>query len=309
MIVLLETVHPEAMTLLQQVDDVRLMVGPTELDADLLLDEVRAVFTRGRGRIDADMFRRLPNLEVVGRFGAGLDNIDTAAAASAHVPVVFAPGSTTYAVSEHAVMLMLALARKTASLDRAVKRDEWSVRDGHEATELREKQLAIVGLGHIGRRIATIGRALDMRVAYWSRSSREASLPRYDLGELISTADVIQICVALTPQTRHLIGADQFALMKPGVLLVNTARGQIVDHEALRGALDVGVVGGYATDVWDPEPPLDRDPLIRDDRVLVTPHVAALTDGTYREICVRPATAAVAILRGEQPDPNCVYRR
>jgi phosphoglycerate dehydrogenase-like enzyme len=111
----------------------------------------------------------------------------------------------------------------------------------------------------------------------------------------------------LTPETHDLIGPEQFARMKPGVLLVNTARAQIVDHVALLAAITGGVVGGYATDVWDPEPPDPGDPVLSHARVVVTPHVAGLTDVTYREICVGPAAAAAAILAGEQPDPSCVF--
>lgn len=309
MIVLLESTHPDAHALLERADEVRLMAQPRELDNDLPLDRVRAVLTRGRGRIDAQMYRRLPHLEVVGRFGAGLDNIDTVAAAATGVSVVHAPGATTHAVSEQALMLMLALARRVATLDAAVKRGRWDVREGYEGFELRGKRLAMVGLGAIGRRIAELGTMLDMDVAYWSPTSRHESLPFVDLDELLPSADVIQICLALTPQTRGLIGARRLARVKPGVLLVNTARGPIIDHRALRTAISSGLVGGYATDVWDPEPPLVDDPLVTDERVLVTPHVAGLTDVTYREICIRPAAAAVAILAGGEPDPSCVYSK
>jgi phosphoglycerate dehydrogenase-like enzyme len=283
------------------------MASPTEFDDDLPLDEVRAVLTRGIGRITAEMLQRLPKLEVDGRCGAGLDNIDTAAAKSAGVAVVHAPGATTHAVSEHALMLMLALARRVAMLDAAVKRGAWDVRDGFEGVELRGKLLAVLGLGAIGRRIAEIGKVLDMDVRYWSQLSRDPELSWVDFDELIATADIIQICVALTPGTRGLIGVDQLARVKPGVLLINTARGQIVDHRALSDAITAGVVGGYATDVWDPEPPPGDDQLVTDERVLITPHVAGLTDVTYREICARPAAAAVAILAGEQPNPTCVF--
>ena len=216
------------------------MANPTELDGDLPLDEVRAVLTRGRGRITADMCRRLPNLQVVGRCGAGLDNIDTVAARTAGIAVVHAPGRTTHAVSEHALLLMLALARRLTELDRAVKRGAWGIREGYEGLELRGKRLAVIGLGAIGRRIAELGTVLGMDVAYWSRTSRDASFALLELDELVSTADVIQICVALTPETHGLIGPDQFARMKPGVLLVNTARAQIIDHQALLAAITSG---------------------------------------------------------------------
>jgi phosphoglycerate dehydrogenase-like enzyme len=306
-IVLLESVHPDALALLRRSDEVRVMADPIELDVDLPLDEVRAVLTRGRGRITAEMCGRLPNLRVVGRCGAGLDNIDTASAKALGIAVVHAPGRTTHAVSEHALLLMLALARRVTVLDGAVKRGAWDVREGYEGFEMRGKQLAVVGLGAIGQRIAEVGAALSMNVAYWSRTSRDPRFDRLELNELVSAADVIQISVALTPETRGLIGAEQFGLMQRGVLLVNTARAQIVDHPSLLTAITAGVVGGYGTDVWDPEPPETGDPLVAHERVLVTPHVAGLTDVTYRAICVEPAAAAVAILAGQEADPTCVY--
>jgi phosphoglycerate dehydrogenase-like enzyme len=306
-IVLLETVHPDALALLERSDEVRVMANPVELDVDLPLDEVRAILTRGRGRITAEMCRRLPNLKVVGRCGAGLDNIDTVSAKALGIAVVHAPGRTTHAVSEHALLLMLALARRLTMLDTAAKGGAWAVREGYEGFELRGKRLAVVGLGAIGRRFAEIGTVLGMSVAYWSRTSRDPRFELLELDELLSTADVVQICVALTPQTQNLIGSQQFATMKRGVLLVNTARAQIIDRDALLEAITSGVVAGYGTDVWDPEPPGSDDPLVVDERVVITPHVAGLTDVTYREICVGPAAAAIAILAGQQPDPTCVY--
>jgi D-3-phosphoglycerate dehydrogenase len=306
-IVLLESVHPDALALLQGSDEVRVMANPIELDADLPLDEVRAVLTRGRGRITAEMCRRLPNLRVVGRCGAGLDNIDTVSAKELGIAVVHAPGRTTHAVSEHALLLMLALARRVTMLDGAVKRGAWDVREGYEGFELRGKRLAVIGLGAIGRRIAEIGVVLGMNVAYWSRTSRDPRFELLELDEVVATADVVQICVALTPETRGLIRSAQFALMKPGVLLVNTARAQIVDGPSLLAAISAGVVGGYGADVWDPEPPATGDPLVAHERVLITPHVAGLTDVTYRDICLGPAAAAIAILAGRQADPTCVY--
>ena len=307
MIVLLESVHPDALALLERADEVRVMANPTELDGGLPFDEVRAVLTRGRGRITADMCRRLPNLAVVGRCGAGLDNIDIVAARAAGVAVVHAPGRTTDAVSEHALLLMLAVARLVTELDAAVKRGAWGVREGYEGFELRGKRLAVIGLGAIGRRIAEVGTVLGMTVSYWSRASRDSAWPLLELDELVSTADLIQICVALTTETQRLIGPEQFARMKPGVLIVNTARAQIIDHSALFEAIRGGIVGGYGTDVWDPEPPVSGDPLIADERVIITPHTAGLTDVTYREICVGPAAAVVALLSSAQPDPTCVF--
>jgi D-3-phosphoglycerate dehydrogenase len=271
------------------------------------LDRVRAVVTRGRGRITTETFARLPNLEVAARCGAGLDNVDTTGAAAAGVTVLHAPGLTTHAVSEHAVMLMLSLARRVVHLDTEVKRGHWDVRAGYEGMELRGKRMGVIGLGAIGGRVAQLGQALDMEVVCWTRQHRVGPVPRLELEELLRTSDVVQICVALTPETTGLIGAAQFAAMKQGALVVNTARGSVVDHRALEHALEAGSIGGYGADVWSAEPPPLDDALLRDPRVLVTPHVAGLTDVTYREICMIPASGIAAVLAGREPDPRCVF--
>jgi D-3-phosphoglycerate dehydrogenase len=124
---------------------------------------------------------------------------------------------------------------------------------------------------------------------------------------LLRTSDVVQICVPLTSETKGMIGAEQFAEMKPGALVINTARGAIVDHRSLGEALETDSFGGYAADVWEPEPPERGDPAAIHPRTIVTPHVAGLTDVTYREICVRTAEAVVAVLAGGAPDPRCIH--
>jgi phosphoglycerate dehydrogenase-like enzyme len=306
LIVLLETLHPDAEAILRAVDDVVLSPSPTTLP-DVAGGEINALVTRGLGRITAATIDSLPALRVVARCGAGLDNVDTAAAHARGVAVVYAPGITTGAVAEHALMLALCLARQTVRLAEATARGEWAIRDGFLSTELRGRRAGIVGLGSIGSRVAELSAALGMDVVGWTRRHRpDSAVAQVGFDELLATSDVIQLCVALTPDTAGLIGTDALATMRPGALLVNTARGQLVDLPALAAALEQGHLGGYATDVWDPEPPTAGTPLLDHPRVLVTPHVAAFTDATYRELCVGPAEAIAAVLRGEAPQPRFV---
>ncbi|MGI9623658.1 MAG: NAD(P)-dependent oxidoreductase [Acidimicrobiales bacterium] len=307
MILLLESVHAEAHEVLERAGKVVVAPTPTDIGEGLAAEEIRAVVTRGLGRVDSELLERLPNLEVVARCGAGLDNIDTARAEELGIVVVHTPGRTTAAVAELATLLMLAGARLLEELSAGVRRGEWSVRDGYEGVELGGKRMGVVGLGAIGTRVGEIGLVLDMDVVGWTRRSGSLPFPRLELDELFQTSDVIQICVASTPETDGLIGPSEFSQLKQGALLINTARGRIVDHEALRAALESGQVGAYAADVWDPEPPRLDDELIRDPRVLLTPHVAAFTDVTYRDICVSAATAAAAVLEGQAPDRSCVF--
>lgn len=309
MILLLESAHSDAEALLDDAGPVIRASTVAELD-DEQRNEIRAIVTRGKGDVSSSAIAALPNLTVIARCGVGLDNIDTALAATAGVTVVHAPGSTTASVAEHAIMLMLALGRQLCRLDAAVTGGDWGVRAGFQGAELRGKTLGVVGLGAIGSRIGELGMAFDMEVVGTSRREPPPGIEQVPLSELLQRSDVIQVCVELNDETRGSIGVDEFALMKPGALLINTARAQIVDRVALEHALDSsagGTLAGYASDLWDPEPPLAGDPLISDERVLVTPHTAVLTDVTYREICVRPVESVVAILKGQAPDPSTVF--
>ncbi len=308
MILLLETVHPDAHAILAGAAPVTLVDDLDRFDA-AGHHGVRAVVTRGRGQVTADVIAAFRDLEVVARCGAGLDNIDTHAASAAGVTVVHAPGLTTEAVAEHAVMLMLAVSRRLVEADAAVKRGDWGVREGFVTSELFGKRLGVVGLGAIGARLAGLGTAFGMDVVCTTRRSEGVAVPRVGFDELLSTSDVIQICVPLSDETRSMFGADQFARMKPTAVVVNTARGQIVDHAALADALDKGALAGYGADVWDPEPPPDGDRVAAHPGTVITPHVAGLTDVTYRAICVRPAQSVADILDGEAPDPATVFAR
>ena len=174
---------------------------------------------------------------------------------------------------------MLALARRLPELDSAVKRGAWDIREEYQGFELRGKRLAVIGLGAIGRRIAELGTVFGMTVSYGNRSFPRSRLPAARVGRArVDGRCHPDLRSRRTPETHGLLGPDQFARMKRGVLLVNTARAQIIDQQALLAAINGGVVGGYGTDVWDPEPPATGDPLVADERIVITPHVAGLTD-------------------------------
>jgi phosphoglycerate dehydrogenase-like enzyme len=303
-IVLLERLHEDAEALLQAYEQT--VVAAEDGTGDYEPARVRAILTRGRGRVTAELMQRCPQLEVVARCGVGLDNIDLPAARARSIAVVFAPGSTTTAVAEHTMLLMLAAARRLRPLTAAVHRGEWSVRDGYLGLELAGRTLGVLGMGQIGRRVADLGQAFGMRVISWSRSQR-GPYPSLALDEVLRAADVLSLHVALAPETRGLIGARELALMQPGALLINTARGALIDQPALRAALAAGRLAGFAADVLAEEPPAVDDALLHDDRTLVTPHTAVLTDRTYRQICVGTASNVLALLRGEAPEPGSLF--
>ncbi|PJF47513.1 MAG: phosphoglycerate dehydrogenase [Chloroflexi bacterium] len=307
-ILLLETLHPDAEALLAQHDRVILAADEGHALQVAQQDGVAAILTRGKGRITRALMRACgTSLKAVSRAGAGLDTVDLGAAKELGVAVIFAPGLNAQTTAEHTVMLMMMAARKAAFLDAQVKAGCWSVRNGYEGVELNGKTLGVIGLGSIGARVAQIGQALGMQVIYWSRRTRDARFAYRALDDLLREADVISLHIALSEETQGLIGARELALMKPGAILVNTARGALIDQRALTEALCVGRLGAFAADVLAQQPPSPDDPLLRCERVTLTPHVAGLTDRTYREVCLFCARNVLAVLRDEPPDPRSLY--
>jgi phosphoglycerate dehydrogenase-like enzyme len=307
-ILLLETIHPEAQALLESYDRVRLALTADAVREAVEQEQVVAIITRGRGQISAGLIADCPALRAVGRCGVGLDNIDSAAAAARGVAVIYAPGSTTQAVAEHTLMLMLAAARRLVAAAVAVRVGGWEFRNGYQGSDLAGRTLGIIGMGSIGQRVAWMAEGLGMKVIYWSRRRRSADHTYVELADLLATADVISLHVELTSETNHLIGARELALVKPGAILINTARGAVIDQPALAAALREGRLAAFAADVLEREPPASDDALLGDERVILTPHIAALTDVTYRAMCVRTAANLLAVLRGEQPEAASLYR-
>jgi D-3-phosphoglycerate dehydrogenase len=242
-----------------------------------------------------------PTLKAVCRAGAGLDTVDVAAAKALGVTVLYAPGKNAATTAEHTLMLMLAAARRLAVLNAHVKAGNWGIRATHEGIELNGKTLGIIGMGNIGNRVGLLAQAFGMRVIYWSRSSRDERFQSRELDALLHEADVVSLHIALSDQTRGMLGIRELSLMKPTAILVNTARGALIDASALEAMLDEGRLWAYAADVMGQQPPDAHDPLLKHERVTLTPHVAGLTDRTYREVCVFCAQNVLAVVKGGLP--------
>ncbi len=308
---LLETIHEAAHAELEEQSTTTLAATPgAELD-DHDLAEVNAIITRGRGWVTPDLIARCPRLRVVGRCGVGLDNIDVVAATAAGVAVINAPGGPTGTTAEHTVMLILALVRQLYPQVAAVKRDDWAIRGALNADECAGKTLGVVGLGAIGCRVAELSRAFGMEVVGYNRTNRNCGegrveVRRLPLGKLFAESDIVSLHVASTPETRGLVGRAELAAMKPGAFLVNVARGALVDVDALLEALDSGRLSGYAADGVDPEPPAAGDRLIHHPRTIVTPHSAALTESTYRRMCLRTVRNVLGYLTGSHYEADSV---
>jgi D-3-phosphoglycerate dehydrogenase len=247
-----------------------------------------------------------PQLRCVARCGAGVDNIDVAAASARGLPVVNAPGASTQSVAEHALMLALMAARQAARWDREVKSGQWRTREAARGVELSGKVLGVAGMGRIGRRLAELGNALGMRVIYWSRGTRDERFEQVSFEELLEESDVLSLHTALTEETRGMLGAKEFARMRRGAILVNTARGALIDEGAMFRALTEGPLGAAGLDVLAIEPPPDDYPLLALDNVVYSPHIAGITDVAYRAMCVTTVEQVLRILRGGTADARNV---
>jgi D-3-phosphoglycerate dehydrogenase len=242
-------------------------------------DAVCLINSRSAVKWPGDVLRRLPHLKMITTCGIGTDAIDLEAARELGIVVCNLPGRTAPIVAEHAFALMLAIAKRTSFQTSQVKAGRWT---GMDNVYLRGKTLGLIGAGPIGKEMARLARAIGMNVLAWTfhpSAERVAELgfPFVPLEELLARADVVSLHVKLTEQTRGLIGARQIGLMKPGALLVNTARGAVVDTPALVAALNSGHLAGAGIDVFDIEPVPAEHPLLSCQHVVLTPHVADQT--------------------------------
>jgi len=298
---------PEARTLLRgfRVTTYR---GPQPMPRDALAAGLRSAdgaLTLLTDRIDAAVLAGAPRLRVVANCAVGFDNVDLAAAAARGIVVTNTPDVLTEACADLAFALLLATARRVAEGDRLIRARGW--RGWNPAlllgTEVHGATLGLVGLGRIGAAVARRARGFGMRVLYHQR--RAAARPpagagRVPLRRLLATADFVSLHVPLTPATRHLIGARELALMKPGAILVNTSRGAVVDEPALVRALATGRLGGAGLDVFAHEPRVPAA-LRRLPNVVLTPHVASATSATRRRMAVLAARNLAAVLAGRRP--------
>jgi D-3-phosphoglycerate dehydrogenase / 2-oxoglutarate reductase len=238
-----------------------------------------ALIVRSRTKVTADILAQGDRLQIVGRAGIGVDNIDVDAATDRGILVVNAPLGNVRSTAEHTIALIFALARRIPAADAAVRSGAW--KSGYEGVQVGGKRLGVLGAGKVGGQVAALGVALGMDVVvydpYLSEEAWRASgFHRVDLDELLSTSDFVTVHVPLVAETRYLIGRTQLDQMRAGSYLVNCARGGLVDSHALVEALTSGHLAGAAIDVFETEPPGDS-PLLSAPHTILTPHVAAST--------------------------------
>jgi D-3-phosphoglycerate dehydrogenase len=258
-------------------------------------------------RIGEPEFAAAPRLKVVAKHGVGLDAIDVAAATARKIQVVFTPDANANSVAEHAVMLMLALAKRIVPAARMIGEGRFGERNRHEGIELAGRTLGVIGLGRIGSRVAEIARnGFGMEVLGYdpflpAEALRPAVRRVASLDELLEAADVISLHVPLTAETNKLFGASTLARLKPGCLIINTSRGAVIDELALAAALAAGTVAGAALDVFEKEPLPADHPLCKEPNALLTPHISSNTAESLDRMAIDAAQGVLDVLGGRRP--------
>ena len=278
--------------------DARSGRAPDALAADAA--DADALLVRSATKVDRTLLEAAAKVRIVGRAGTGVDNIDVAAASARGILVVNAPGANSISVAEHACALMLSLARSVPAADRAMKDAKWEKKK-FLGSELRAKTLGVAGLGRIGQEVAQRARAFGMRVvAHDPYISKEIAaglgVDLMSLDEMCSSADYLTLHLPSTPETKHLFDDDRFAACKPGIRIINTARGELIDEGALRRAIEKGIVAAAALDVFESEPPKDWS-LAQLPQVIATPHIAASTEEAQELVGIETAATVRDFLR------------
>lgn len=265
----------------------------------------RALIVRNRTRVDAELLQALPALRVVGRLGVGLDNIDTAECERRGIEVIPATGANAQAVAEYVICTAMMLLRGAYLASAKVAAGQWPRAELSKGREIAGKTIGLVGLGGIGRLTARLAGALGMKaVAYDPYLNRgpgaavQAEVELLDLDELLGRADVVSLHLPLTGETRGLFSRERLAAMKPGAVLINTARGGIVDEAALVELLRSGHLAGAALDVFADEPLPAGSALAEAPNLLLTPHIAGLTTEANTRVSTMIAERVAHALRG-----------
>jgi D-3-phosphoglycerate dehydrogenase len=298
-IVLAEPLAEAGLELLKAQADWNVVVSNPE-EYQKHLADADALIVRSAVKVDREVLAKAPHLKVVGRAGVGAENVDVDAATAAGVLVMNTPGGNAVSVAEHTLGLMLSMARSIPQAITSTKSGKWEIKK-FLGTELRGKTLGVIGLGSIGREVVRRARGFEMRIVASdpyvnSRAAADLSTTLLSLDELYAESDYITLHVAFTTETYGMLNDAAFARMKHGVRIVNCARGELIDGEALRKAIESGKVAGAALDVFQTEPPVS-EPLLAFENVLATPHIGGSTLEAQDAVGYRIAEQIIEYLR------------
>ncbi|MBA4489392.1 hydroxyacid dehydrogenase [Paracoccus sp. S1E-3] len=255
------------------------------------------------GRIDERIFEAAPQLRVISKHGVGVDNIDVDAASARNIPVIVASGANAVSVAEHAIALLFAVAKQIVPLDRSLREGRWE-KPGFQGRELAGSTLGLIAFGAIARQTARYAKGLGMTVLAHDPFARdevfaaEGVTRAPDLDAMLAASDIVSLHSPLTPQTRNLINAERLALMRPGAIIVNTARGGLIDEDALLAALRAGHIAGAGLDSFAKEPADPDHPFWTEMRIVATPHIGGVTSAANLRVGVEAAQGIVDVLAG-----------
>lgn len=258
-------------------------------------------------RVTQRVIESLPRLKLIGKYGVGVDNIDVAAATAHDKVVVNVREYGSEEVATHALTLMLVLTRRIVRMNEAAKSGQWNYRLAEPGYRLRGRTLGLIGFGTIARRLAGYAQAFGLEVIVVDpyvdeAAAAAAGVEKVEFDQLLRESDFISVHAVLTPETRHILGEKEFRAMKPTTYVVNTARGGLIDQEALATALREGWIAGAGLDVLEQEPPAPDNPLLGfGDNVVLTPHSAFYTEEAWRDMETNLAAQVAMFVRGEEP--------
>src|SRR3954463_12233291 len=302
-ILISDDLSQEAKTILERIPgaEVEFKVGLQPAELREIISGYDALAVRSATKVTAEILAAAPRLRVIGRAGTGVDNIDLAAATRRGVVVMNAPGGNSVSVAEHTLALLLALSRRVADASQSTRAGKWEKKKFSSGRELSGKTLGVVGTGNIGALVVQRAKAFGMKVvAYDPFLSEEAAgklgVELVPLPEIFRRSDAITLHVPLTEQTKNMVAAPQLAAMKEGALVINCARGGLVDEKALAQALKSGHLGGAALDVFETEPPPADHPLFSCDNFIATPHLGGATEDAQQSVAVIVCEAMVEYL-------------
>ncbi len=296
-----DPLSPPGIELLQRHARVELRPNLSPAELQEIIAEYDALIVRSHTRVTGSVINAGRQLKVIGRAGVGVDNIDLAQATARGITVLNVPEANTISAAELTLALLASLARNIPGANAAVKAGKWD-RPKFLGVELNQKTLGLIGLGHVGSEVGRRAQALGMRVLAYDPYISEGYAAKtgvepVEFPSLLEQADFISLHVPLGPTTRHLIGADELAQMKPGAMVINCARGGVVDEGALYDALCAGKIAGAALDVFEQEPPVDN-PLLQLEQVITTPHLGALTREAQASVALQVAEQVLNALQG-----------
>ena len=306
-ILIVQPIHERGMQVFDDRFEVRVASDPSVATVVKEIKGVEGVVVR-TAPFTREIIEAADSLKVIGRHGVGVDNIDVKAATEKGIIVVNTPNANATSVVEHTLTAIGALAKRVTVYNRAIRERQWEIRNSYRAVDLDGKTLGLVGIGRIGSLVAKrAAAAFNMKVIAFDpyvtpEKAREMGIALVKaIDDVFRQADVVSLHTPLTPETRGFINAARLRLMKPTAFLVNFSRGEVVDEKALYEALKTGIIAGAAIDVYDPEPPLNDNPLFELDNIILSPHSAALTQECVIRMATGAAEGVVGVLTGRPP--------